>query len=111
MRLALILRLVSCGLGLSVEPVLISGWGPLPPLGVARAALALVGSQWIEFLAQAGVLLSGRARIHIDLRRLSAWAHEFSDTGGSTRNERPRAGLAGRKGLASRLKQRPTVAS
>ena len=51
-RLALIFRLVSYGLGLLVEPFLIFGWGPLPVLGVAGAALALVGSQWVGFLPQ-----------------------------------------------------------
>jgi putative MATE family efflux protein len=69
-RLALVFRLVSYGLGLLVEPFLIFGWGPLPALGVAGAALALVGSQWVGFLAQLGVLFSGRARIRIDPRRL-----------------------------------------
>jgi putative MATE family efflux protein len=69
-RLALIFRLVSYGLGLLVEPFLIFGWGPLPALGVAGAALALIGSQWIGFMAQLGILVSGRARIRIDMRRL-----------------------------------------
>jgi putative MATE family efflux protein len=69
-RLALVVRVLAYGLGLVVEPVLIFGWGPLPALGVAGAALALVGSQWLGFLIQLGVLVSGRARIRIDLRRL-----------------------------------------
>ena len=45
-------NVVSYGLGLLVEPFLIFGWGPLPVLGVAGAALALVGSQWVGFLPQ-----------------------------------------------------------
>jgi putative MATE family efflux protein len=69
-RLALTVRLVSYGLGLLVEPLLIFGWGPLPPLGVAGAALALMGSQWLGFLFQTVILLSGRSRIRLDLRRL-----------------------------------------
>jgi putative MATE family efflux protein len=69
-RLALIVRVLAYGVGLLVEPVLIFGWGPLPGLGVAGAALALVGSQWLGLLLQLGTLLSGRARIRIDLRRL-----------------------------------------
>ena len=69
-RLALILRVVGYGVGLLIEPVLIFGWGPLPALGVAGAALSLVGSQWLGFLGQLGVLLSGRARVRIDLRHL-----------------------------------------
>ena len=69
-RLALIVRVLSFGLGLVVEPVLIFGWGPLPALGVAGAALALVGSQWLGFVVQMVILVSGRARIRIDLRHL-----------------------------------------
>jgi len=69
-RLALIVRVLSYGVGLLVEPVLIFGWGPLPALGVAGAALALVGSQWLGFLFQLVVLFSGRARIRIDARCL-----------------------------------------
>jgi putative MATE family efflux protein len=53
-----------------VEPALVFGWGPLPRLGVAGAALSLVGSQCLGFLFQIGVLLSGRAQIRIDLHRL-----------------------------------------
>jgi putative MATE family efflux protein len=69
-RIALTVRVFAYGLGLLVEPVLIFGWGPLPALGVAGAALSLVGSQWLGFLLQIGVLLTGRARIRISLRRL-----------------------------------------
>ncbi len=69
-RSALTVRLLSYGLGLLAEPILIFGWGPLPPLGVAGAALALVGSQWVGFLVQLGILVSGRARIRIDLRQM-----------------------------------------
>ncbi len=69
-RLALTVRVLAYGLGLLVEPVLIFGWGPLPALGVAGAALALVGSQWLGFLLQLAVLLSGRAQIRLDVRNL-----------------------------------------
>jgi putative MATE family efflux protein len=69
-RLALTVRVLAYGLGLVVEPVLIFGWGPLPALGVAGAALALVGSQWLGFLLQLAVLLSGRAHIRLDVRNL-----------------------------------------
>ncbi len=69
-RLALIVQVVCYAFGLLVEPVLIFGWGPLPALGVVGAALALVGSQWVGFLLQLGILVSGRARIRIDLRHL-----------------------------------------
>jgi putative MATE family efflux protein len=69
-RIALVVRVFAYGLGLLVEPVLIFGWGPLPPLGVAGAALSLVGSQWLGFVLQLGTLVSGRARIRISLRRL-----------------------------------------
>lgn len=69
-RLALIVRVLAYGVGLLIEPVLVLGWGPLPALGVAGAALALVGPQWLGFLAQLGILLSGRAQVRIDLRHL-----------------------------------------
>ena len=69
-RKALVVRMLAYGLGLLVEPVLIFGWGPLPPLGVAGAALSLVGSQWVGFLLQLGILFTGRARIRLDLRHL-----------------------------------------
>ena len=69
-RKALVVRMLAYGLGLLVEPVLIFGWGPLAPLGVAGAALSLVGSQWVGFLLQLGILFTGRARIRLDLRHL-----------------------------------------
>jgi putative MATE family efflux protein len=69
-RLSFIVRLVCYGFGLLVEPFLVFGWGPLPHLGVVGAALALVGSQWLGFLLQLAILVSGRARIRIDLRHL-----------------------------------------
>jgi putative MATE family efflux protein len=69
-RLALIVQVLAYGLGLVAEPILVFGWGPLPALGVAGAALALVGSQWVGFLLQLGILFAGRARIRIDLHQL-----------------------------------------
>ena len=69
-RKALVVRMLAYGIGIVVEPVLIFGLGPLPPLGVAGAALSLVGSQWLGFLLQLGILSTGRARIRLDLRHL-----------------------------------------
>lgn len=69
-RKALMVRMVAYGLGVLVEPLLIFGFGPLPPMGVAGAALSLVGSQWLGFLLQLGILFTGRARIRLDLRHL-----------------------------------------
>jgi putative MATE family efflux protein len=69
-KLALIVRVVCYAFGLLAEPFLIFGWGPVPALGVVGAALALVGSQWLGFLLQLGILVSGRARIRIDPRHL-----------------------------------------
>jgi putative MATE family efflux protein len=69
-RIALGVQVFAYGLGLLVEPVLVFGWGPLPRLGIVGAALSLVGSQWLGFLLQMGVLVSGRARLRINLRRL-----------------------------------------
>jgi putative MATE family efflux protein len=52
------------------EPLLISGVGPIPPLGVAGSALAYVLGFGAGLILQAVVLLSGRASISINLRRL-----------------------------------------
>jgi putative MATE family efflux protein len=69
-RIALVVRVLAYGVGLLVEPVLVFGLGPVPALGVAGAALALVGSQWLGLSLQLIILFSGRARIRINLRRL-----------------------------------------
>jgi putative MATE family efflux protein len=53
-----------------LEPILIRGWGPLPPLGVAGAALAFVLGYGAGLIMQLAILLRGRARIRINLHEL-----------------------------------------
>ena len=53
-----------------LEPILIRGWGPLPPLGVAGAALAFVLGYGVGLIMQLAILLRGRARIRINLHDL-----------------------------------------
>jgi putative MATE family efflux protein len=53
-----------------LEPILIRGWGPLPPLGVAGAALAFVLGYGAGLIMQLTILLRGRARICINLHDL-----------------------------------------
>jgi Na+-driven multidrug efflux pump len=53
-----------------LEPILIRGWGPLPALGVAGSALSFILGFGAGLVMQLAVLLSGRARIGINLRRL-----------------------------------------
>ncbi|MFQ6015268.1 MAG: MATE family efflux transporter [Anaerolineae bacterium] len=52
-----------------VEPFLIFGLGPLPPLGVDGSALATLLSRGTGIAFQLYVLLTGRARIVIDLKQ------------------------------------------
>lgn len=68
-----ILALVTL-INIVIEPFLIFGLGPLPPLGVRGAALAAVLSQTIGVAVQFYILLSGRLpiRIPLDQFRLNA---------------------------------------
>lgn len=56
------------GVTIVLEPILIRGWGPLPAMGVAGAALAFVLGYGAGLVLQLAILLSGRARIRINLR-------------------------------------------
>ncbi len=69
-RLALWVLVVSQGLTLILEPLLIFGWGPFPALGVNGSAWAGVLGFGAGALFQMAILLSGRARIAINLRDL-----------------------------------------
>jgi putative MATE family efflux protein len=53
-----------------IEPFLIFGLGPLPPLGVRGSALAAVLSQVIGISIQFYLLLTGRLRIRIPLEKI-----------------------------------------
>jgi putative MATE family efflux protein len=53
-----------------LEPVLIFGLGPLPPLGVVGSAWAFVLGYAAGLILQVVILVQGRARIRIHLRHL-----------------------------------------
>lgn len=57
-------------LNVVLDPLLIFGLGPLPPLGVSGAALATVLAQAVAAAIAVRMLLSGRVSIHVRLRQL-----------------------------------------
>jgi Na+-driven multidrug efflux pump len=63
--LALWVLILSQGLTVALEPLLIFGWGPFPALGVNGSAWAGVLGFGAGVLFQIAILLSGRARIAI----------------------------------------------
>jgi putative MATE family efflux protein len=67
---ALWVLVLSQGLTVVLEPLLIFGWGPFPALGVNGSAWAGVLGFGAGVLLQMAILLSGRARIAIDLHNL-----------------------------------------
>ncbi len=69
-RLALWVLVLSQGLTLVLEPVLIFGWGPFPDLGVNGSAWAGVLGFGAGVFFQIAILLSGRARIAINPHNL-----------------------------------------
>ncbi|TEU10993.1 MAG: MATE family efflux transporter [Anaerolineales bacterium] len=68
--LALAVLVLSQGLTVVLEPLLIFGWGPFPALGVDGSAWAGVLGFGAGALFQIAILLSGRARIAIHLHNL-----------------------------------------
>lgn len=54
-------------LNMVLDPVLIFGWGPIPAMGVAGAAIATSIGRSIGVAYQLYVLLGGRGRIHLAL--------------------------------------------
>lgn len=54
-----------------LDPLLIFGWGPIPPMGVVGAAVATVISQTFTALIGVGILFTGRYGIHLRLRDFS----------------------------------------
>ncbi len=69
-RLAMAVRFLSTAVTVALEPVLIFGLGPLPPLGVAGSAWAFVLGFGTGLALQIVILLRGRARISINRRDL-----------------------------------------
>lgn len=69
-RLSMAVLFLATGVTVISEPVLIFGLGPMPALGVAGSALATMLGFGAGLLLQIVFLLSGRARIRIDLHNL-----------------------------------------
>lgn len=61
---------LATGITVVLEPILIRGWGPVPALGVSGSALAFILGFGAGLVMQLVVLLTGRARIRINLRDL-----------------------------------------
>ena len=73
-RLAMQVLFLSTATTVVLEPLLVFGLGPLPPLGVAGSAWATVLGFGAGLALQMTILLRGRARIGIDLRD---WRPDF----------------------------------
>lgn len=69
-RLAMIVLFVATGVTVVSEYVLVFGWGPFPALGVSGSAWGNVLGFGSGVTLQAVILLSGRARIGINLHDL-----------------------------------------
>jgi putative MATE family efflux protein len=61
---------LSAAVTIVVEPVLLLGLGPIPALGISGSAWAFIFGFGAGLIYQFWVLLSGKAEISIDLRRL-----------------------------------------
>ena len=69
-RLAMVVLFLATAVTVATEPVLVFGLGPIPALGVVGSAWANVLGFGAGVVLQFIVLLRGRHRIGIDLRRL-----------------------------------------
>ena len=69
-RIAMVVLFLVTAVTVVTEPVLVFGLGPIPPLGVAGSAWANVLGFGSGLALQLVVLLRGRRRIGINLRRL-----------------------------------------
>jgi putative MATE family efflux protein len=68
MALPAIVTCVGAALLIPTSPVLIFGWGPLPPLGIAGGAMALLLYYILGSIALAAYLWSGRSVVRPPLR-------------------------------------------
>jgi Na+-driven multidrug efflux pump len=67
-RIPLYINIVTLGLNFLLDPLFIYGWGPVPALGVAGAALATVSTQILSVLVGMVVLLRGKSGIALSFR-------------------------------------------
>ena len=54
-------------LNFALDPFFIFGWGPIPAMGVAGAAMATLGTQSLAAIIGVWLLFSGRYGIHVNL--------------------------------------------
>ena len=69
-RWSLRVLIVSTAITVVLEPVMIFGLGPVPPLGVVGSAWAFVLGYAAGLILQAAILAQGRARFGVHLRHL-----------------------------------------
>ncbi|RYU78855.1 MATE family efflux transporter [Hymenobacter persicinus] len=67
-RIPLYINIVTLGLNFLLDPLFIYGWGPVPAMGVAGAALATVSTQILSVLVGMVVLLRGKSGIALSFR-------------------------------------------
>jgi len=67
-RIPLYINLVTLALNFLLDPLFIYGWGPVPAMGVAGAAMATVCTQALSVVVGFAVLLRGRSGIVLGFR-------------------------------------------
>lgn len=67
-RIPLYINLLALALNFLLDPLFIYGYGPVPGLGVAGAALATVSTQALSVVLGLGVLLRGAAGLKLSFR-------------------------------------------
>lgn len=66
----LIVQVITIGLNVVLDPILIFGWGPFPALEVAGAAYATVFARLVAAAVSAWILISGRKGIKLTLANM-----------------------------------------
>jgi putative MATE family efflux protein len=69
-QIALRALMLSSGVTLALEPIMVLGWGPFPAQGITGSAWAFILGFGSGILYQFWILLTGRAQIGIDLKAL-----------------------------------------
>ena len=64
----MIFQLIGAVANIILDPIFIFGWLGLPPMGVAGAAIATVGGQWICMIVCILVVAKGKHEIRVTLR-------------------------------------------
>ena len=66
----LIVQVITIGLNVVLDPILIFGWGPFPAMEVAGAAYATVFARLVAAAVSAWILISGRKGIKLTLANM-----------------------------------------